>query len=114
MWFADKTGFYFSTTKTKQIYRELTTRPKAEVCFYARPKGRLGQEGITDIGKMMRASGEVVFLDDPDLRQRLLKERPFLRSNARNQVIFRIQNGEARFWTSEDSERESTIETARF
>jgi pyridoxamine 5'-phosphate oxidase len=114
MWFADKTGFYFSTTKTKQIYRQLTTRPKAEVCFYAPPEGPLGQEGSTGIGKMMRASGDVAFLDDTDLKQRLLKERPFLRPNAENQVIFRIQNGEARFWTSEDSGRESTVERARF
>ena len=114
MWFADKTGFLFSTTKTKQLYRELSARPKAEVCFYSWPKGPLGDEGTSDIGKMLRASGDVAFLDDPDLRQRLFNERPFLRPNAQNQIIFRIQNGEARFWTSEDSEREAIIETARF
>jgi pyridoxamine 5'-phosphate oxidase len=114
MWFADKTGFYFSTTNKKKLYRELTATPKAEVCFYAWPKGRLGHEGTSDIGKMLRASGDVAFLDDPDLKQRLLNERPFLRPNAKKQVIFRIQNGEARFWTSEDSEHESAIEPAHF
>jgi uncharacterized pyridoxamine 5'-phosphate oxidase family protein len=114
MWFADKAGFYFATTKTKRLYRELTARPKAEACFYSRPKGPLGHEGSSDIGKMLRVSGEVTFVDEPDFKERLLKERPFLRPNAKNQVIFRIQNGEARFWTSEDSERESLIEIARF
>lgn len=114
MWFADETGFYFSTTKTKQLYRQLTTSLKAEVCFYAPQKGSLGEEGSSDIGKMMRASGKVAFLDDPGLKQRLFDERPFLRQNAKNEVIFRIQNGEARFWTSEDSGRESTVDTTRF
>jgi len=114
MWFADKTGFYFSTMNTKELYRQLTARPKAEACFYSWPKGRLGHEGTSDIGKMLRASGDVAFLNDSDLKQRLLNERPFLRPNAKKQVIFRIQNGEARFWTSEISERESAVEIVRF
>ena len=114
MWFADKTGFYFSTTNTKELYQELTARPKAEACFYSWPKDRLGHEGISDIGKMLRASGDVAFLDDPGLKQRLLTERPFLRPHAKKQVIFRIQNGEARFWTSENSERESAVERVWF
>ena len=114
MWFADARGFYFSTVKTKKIFRELTANQKAEVCFYAPPKGPLGQEGTTDIGTMMRASGDVRFLDDANLKERLLNERPFLRPHADDQVIFRVQNGEATFWTSADSGRESAIERIRF
>ena len=114
MWFADTRGFYFSTVKTKKIFRELTANRNAEVCFYAPPKGPLGQEGSTDIGTMMRASGDVVFLDDVNLTERLLEERPFLRPHADDQVIFRIQNGEATFWTSADSGRESALERIRF
>jgi uncharacterized pyridoxamine 5'-phosphate oxidase family protein len=63
---------------------------------------------------MMRVSGEVTFLADANLKERLLNERPFLRANAENQVIFRVQNGEAWFWTSQDSGRESTIVRIRF
>jgi uncharacterized pyridoxamine 5'-phosphate oxidase family protein len=114
MWFADKRGLYFSTVKTKKIYRELTANRKAEACFYAPPKGPLGQEGSTDIGTMMRASGDVVFLEDPNLKEQLLEQRPFLRPHADDQVIFRIQNGEATFWTSADSGRESALERIRF
>jgi pyridoxamine 5'-phosphate oxidase len=114
MWFADTQGFYFSTVKTKKIFRELTANRKAEVCFYTPPQGPLGQEGSTDIGTMMRASGDVVFLDDVNLTERLLEERPFLRPHADDQVIFRIQNGEATFWTSADSGRESALERIRF
>lgn len=113
MWFADETGFYFSTTKAKQLYRQLTTSLKAEVASMPHKKVHL-EEGSSAIGKMMRASGKVAFLDDPGLKQRLFDERPFLRQSAKNQVIFRIQNGEARFWTSEASGRESTVNTARF
>jgi uncharacterized pyridoxamine 5'-phosphate oxidase family protein len=114
MWFADTQGFYFSTVKTKKIFRELRANRKAEVCFYAPPRGPFGQEGSTDIGTMMRASGDVVFLDDANLKERLLAERSFLRSHAEDQVIFRIQNGEATFWTSADSGLESALERIRF
>jgi hypothetical protein len=49
-----------------------------------------------------------------NLTERLLEERPFLRPHADDQVIFRIQNGEATFWTSADSGRESALERIRF
>ena len=62
----------------------------------------------------MRASGDVEFLDDAALKDRLLNERPFLRPHADDQVIFRVQDGEATFWTSADSGRESALERIRF
>ena len=33
-WFADKTGFYFQTSTTKNFYRHLKDNPLTEVCFY--------------------------------------------------------------------------------
>lgn len=54
---------------------------------------------------MMRASGEVHFLVDANLKERLFTDRPFLRAHADDQVIFRVENGEATFWTSADSSR---------
>jgi hypothetical protein len=44
LWFADKDGFYFSTGKTKSIYRQCTANPKVELCFYAPPE-RAPEEG---------------------------------------------------------------------
>jgi len=35
MWFADKTGFYFSTQASKAVCKQLKSNPKVEVCFYA-------------------------------------------------------------------------------
>ena len=114
MWFADSEGFYFSTSKAKEVHRQLKANSKAELCFYVPPTRQLGEEGTMDIGKVMRASGAVAFLDDPKLKERLLEERPFLRPNAENIAIFRVEKGEAWFWTFADSGRESAIERIKF
>ena len=131
MWFADEEGFYFSTFKVKDVYRQLRENAKVELCFYAPPAGALasmlqskqlyahrdgplGEGGTIDLGKAMRASGNVVFLDDPKLKERLLEERPFLRPVADDMVFFRVEKGEAWFWTFADSGRESAIERIKF
>jgi uncharacterized pyridoxamine 5'-phosphate oxidase family protein len=131
MWFADEEGFYFSTTKVKEVYRQLRENAKVELCFYAPPAGALvsfpqtkqlyavrdgplGEGGTIDLGKAMRASGNVVFLNDPELLERLLEERPFLRPHAKNMALFRVEKGEAWFWTFADSGRESAIERIKF
>ncbi|MGZ4904935.1 MAG: hypothetical protein ACXVIP_04665 [Halobacteriota archaeon] len=66
------------------------------------------------MGKEMRAAGNVVSLDDPKLKERLLEERPFLRPVAEDMVFFRVEKGEAWFWTFADSGRESAIERIAF
>ncbi len=114
MWFADKDGFYFSTLRTKEVYRQLRTNPRVEVCFYAAPETPFGQDGSTDMGTMMRVSGGITFLDDSGLKERLLNDRPVLRRNADKQVIFRIGTGEAWFWTAKDDNREGKIERLHF
>jgi len=98
-WFADETGFYFQTGDMKSLYHQLKSNPKTEVCFY-RPGVR--------IGLMMRISGEVEFLDDPQLKEKVLEERPFLKGygltiNHPGLIIFRILHGQAHFWTMENN-----------
>jgi pyridoxamine 5'-phosphate oxidase len=114
LWFADKDGFYFSSGKTKSIYRQCTVNPKVELCFYAPPERPPEEGGAVDIGMMMRATGTVKFLDDTAIKQRLFEERPFLRSLAENVVIFHVHNGEAWFWTWEDNLREADIKRIPF
>jgi uncharacterized pyridoxamine 5'-phosphate oxidase family protein len=114
LWFANKDGFYFSTGKTKSIYRQFAANPKVELCFYTPPECPPEEGGAVDIGTMMRASGTVKFLDDAGLKQRLLDERPFLRSFAENVAIFHVQNGEAWFWTWEDNVHEADIKRIPF
>ena len=96
-WFADETGFYFQTGDMKSMYLQLKEHPQTEVCFYK-------HEG--SIGTMMRISGEVEFLQDHALKEKVLHERPFLKSfgltvNNPGLIIFRIPHGKAHFWTME-------------
>jgi len=114
MWFATKEGFYFSTAKVKAMCRQLTANHKVELCFYAPPGSAPREGGTMDIGNVPRASGVIAFLDDPKLKERLLEERPFLRPTAENIAIFRVEKGEAWFWTFSDSGRESTVERISF
>lgn len=94
-WFADETGFYFQTSTTKEIPQQLKANPKAEICFY-RPEGM--------IGTMLRVAGEVELVDDLPLRERVLKDRAFLKTfgvtiDSPSLVLFRISHGQAHFWT---------------
>jgi pyridoxamine 5'-phosphate oxidase len=55
---------------------------------------------------MMRVAGTVEFLDDVELRAKLVEERQFLKAwgftaESTDLVIFRIVKGEAYFWTME-------------
>jgi pyridoxamine 5'-phosphate oxidase len=98
-WFADETGFYFQTGGMKEFAQQLKKNPKTEVCFYK-------HEGT--IGKTLRITGEVEFLDDRILKERVLNDRPFLKSfgltiDSPRLVIFRIAHGKAHFWTMENN-----------
>lgn len=112
MWFADESGFYFHTGANKAVCQQLQANPKIEVCYFAPdPQG---------VGRMMRVTGEVEFIDDVPLKTALLADRPFLKEIGSGTpddpllAIFRITRGEVHFWTMEDNMRESEIERIRF
>jgi pyridoxamine 5'-phosphate oxidase len=99
LWFADATGFYFQIKDGGDLNRQLLANPRAEVCLY---------EHSNTMGKMLRVSGEVEFLDDRQLRERVLADRPFLRdfghtADSSRLTIFRIAHGSAHFWTRESA-----------
>jgi len=102
IWFADETGFYFQTSSFKEFPLQLVKNPKIEVCFYK-------HEGM--LGTMLRIAGNAEFIDDKTLRERVLNDRPFLKSfgltvDSDQLVIFRITHGTAHFWTMETNLRE--------
>jgi len=107
MWYADGTGFYFHTGKMKQIYRQLQQNPKVELCFYDPTPPEQGG------GKMMRATGRVEWRREPALMNRLLAERPWIRSLGTDidqfLAIFQVKGGEAWFWTMADNLKEDRI-----
>jgi pyridoxamine 5'-phosphate oxidase len=108
MWFADESGLYFHTGFPKNVYKQLNSNPKVEICFNT-PK----------FDRMMRLTGVVEFLDDAALRTRLLEEKPFLKAFTKGPynpmlAIFRVSRGEAWFWTMADNLKESEVPRIRF
>lgn len=105
MWFADETGFYFQIGGNKDVYKQLLNNPKVEVGFY-----RPGENA----GTVLRVGGEIEFLSDPDLKKKVLEERPFLKQfgltpDHPGLVIFRIARGQAHFWTMQSSQEAKNI-----
>lgn len=112
MWFADENGFYFATFSPKEMVKQLERNPKVEVCFYNNPPELSG-------AKQMRVTGEVEFLDDEALIQRISGERGFLEQLAGKPLaglwrIFRIHTGQAHFWTMQDVLKEPGLERIAF
>ncbi len=83
-----------------------------ELCFYNYEGGGLGE--------VMRVSGEIEFVNDLELKARLIQERPFFKVIGIQKpddplfVLFRVNKGEAFFWTMADNMKESEIEKIRF
>jgi pyridoxamine 5'-phosphate oxidase len=103
MWFADQSGFYFQTETVKSLDKQLRANKKVELCFFG------GQPART-----MRVTGQIEFLNDADLKSRVIKERTFLKGLDDIVSIFRMAKGEAFFWTMADNMKESQIERIRF
>jgi len=97
MWFADKTGFYYNTSATKDLYHQFKANPKVELCFFDAKSKNLDQ---------MRVTGQVEFVEDMTIRAKLLEDRPFLKDmgfGADNPklIVFRVVNCTAHFWSWE-------------
>jgi pyridoxamine 5'-phosphate oxidase len=110
--FADERGFYFQTEPVKSFYKQIQANKHVELCFYDTEGGGLGT--------VMRISGEIEFVDDLELKAKLLQDRPFFKKLRIEKaddpmfVLFRVYKGEAFFWTMADNMKESGIEKIRF
>ncbi len=111
MWFADDKGFYFQTESVKALCKQLKENNRVELCFYAPG---------SDIGRMMRVTGKVEFVNDLALRTKVLTDRPFLKALGIKGpedpllVIFHVYSGEAYFWTMANNMKETEIERIKF
>jgi uncharacterized pyridoxamine 5'-phosphate oxidase family protein len=95
MWIADETGFYYNTGAAKELYKQLQINPKVELCFFDPKAPNM---------KMMRITGKVEFINDIELKKKLVEARPFLKQMGLtpenpNLILFRIPKGDAYFWT---------------
>jgi uncharacterized pyridoxamine 5'-phosphate oxidase family protein len=107
LWRANENGFYFETFGPKDVYDQLKKNPKVEICFF-------NNESDLEKAKTMRLTGQVEFLDDPDLKKQLLEDRPFLQDAEPVLELFRVHSGEAFFWTMADVLKEKDIERVKF
>lgn len=103
LWFAAEDGFYFQAWTFKEVDKQLRNNPDVEVCFYSR-------EGDAP-HRMMRVRGEVEFLEDASLKERMLKDRAFLLEmgvqgpSDPRLSIFRISHGKISVWPSEKGQK---------
>jgi len=73
-----------------------------------------------DFSKVMRVYGKVRFIEDPAVRARCIKERPFLKNFGITEpdnpllAVFHLYTGEAYFWTMADSMKEAQIPRVKF
>ena len=97
MWYADKTGFYYNTGASKDLYQQLKANSKVELCFFDTKSKNMDQ---------MRVTGQVEFISDMTIREKLLEARPFLKqmgfeADSPKLIVFRIVKCIAHFWTWE-------------
>ena len=83
----------------ERAIRTTQKNPKIEVCFYKTDE---------KMGKMLRVSSTVEFLDDLNLKTKVIEDRPFLKvmgvtPQSPELIIFRISKGKAHFWTMENN-----------
>ena len=113
LWFADQTGFYFQSQAVKAFCKQLQNNKRVEACFHAP-----AADGSP--GTVLRVTGEVEFIDDAALKNKVLEDRPFLKDMGIESpddprlAVFKIYTGEVYFWTMEYSMRESEIERIKF
>ena len=109
MWYADETGFYFQAQTVKAMCKQLEKNPKVEVYFATK-----------DFSKAMRVSGQVKFIDDPEIRAKCINDRPFVKNFGITEpgnpllAVFHLYTGEAYFWTFGDSMKEAQIPRVKF
>ena len=112
MCFADENGFYFTVLSPKEVFKQLKANPKVEICYYNNPAELID-------AKQMRVTGEIEWVDDKALHERICKERAFVGDIIGQPVeplmeLFRVHSGEAHFWTLMDNLKEPQLERIKF
>jgi pyridoxamine 5'-phosphate oxidase len=108
---ADETGFYFDLLSPKRMVKQIQANPKAEICFYNNPADLMQ-------AKQMRVTGIMELVKDEALIQKVATDRSFLdqlagQPTAPLTMIFRLCQGEARFWTFPDILKEDKLERVK-
>jgi pyridoxamine 5'-phosphate oxidase len=109
MWFADESGFYFQSQSVKALCKQLQKNNKVEFTFFD-----------PEPYKVLRVNGKAEFVNDMDLKTKVLQERTFLKDMGITApedprlAIFKVSKGEAYFWTRANSMKEAEIPRIKF
>lgn len=92
---ADENGIIFTTGENKDVHKQLSANPQAEMCFYS-----------ADQGRQVRISGTVEALEDLELKKQVVKDYPFLKDWVDREgydvlIVYCLKNARATAWTME-------------
>ena len=98
---ADENGIIIETGTFKDVYKQMSANPNVELCFYN------AKQGI-----QVRVSGAVEALDDRELKDEIIAQRPFLKQRVAEggyeaMGVFRLK-GLAYVWTFATSSEPKT------
>jgi len=90
---ADEKGLIFQTVDGKDLPKQMMENPSVEVCFYNM------KENV-----QIRVAGKATLLEDPDLKKKIVEQRPFLKPLIEKKgleviPVFRIVDCVACPWT---------------
>jgi uncharacterized pyridoxamine 5'-phosphate oxidase family protein len=91
MYKADERGILIQLSSVKDMYQQLVNNPKVELCF-------------NGSGKQVRVNGRAEFLETKEIKEEVLKARPFLKGLVDEKgldviKIFRVADATATVWT---------------
>ncbi|MFC2091649.1 pyridoxamine 5'-phosphate oxidase family protein [Elusimicrobiota bacterium] len=92
---ADESGIIFHTGNTKDLYKQIQSNPKVEICFF-------DQEKKTQV----RVVGNAVIKDEIELKKEIVQARPFMKpwvdeKGYETLVVFQVTDCTAYVWTFE-------------
>lgn len=92
---ADENGIIFNTGKIKDLYRQLSSNPRVEMCF---------SNGIFENLIQVRVAGTVEQLEDLELKKEIVNKREFLRPwvdkvGYEQLAVYVMKHGIATVWT---------------
>ena len=98
---ADENGIIIETGTFKDVYKQMLANPNVELCFYN------AKQGI-----QVRVSGAVEAVDDRELKDEIIAQRPFLKQRVAEggyeaMGVFRLK-GLAYVWTFATSSEPKT------
>ena len=92
---ADENGLLFSTSKQKDVYRQLSEHPQVELCFFNAAET-----------KQVRVTGTVEITEDLEVKKKVVSRFPFLKPMVDQEgwdilAAYYLRRGLAHVWTME-------------